>query len=431
MAERRWLILSYFSNIDGMACAQHLDDRIPHLEQAGIRPVLLTGPCGIRWESLPHARVPSIAPSGVRFEVRHLFRKARLSAPWGKVLEFLVLLPLYPFYLLEKIVADLDSQWSWFPLAAIRGYFLCRRYRPEIVYTTGGPSSAHLAAALFARRCGTPWIAEIQDPLVHGDWLRSRRALDVYRWAERVICRRADAVVFVTDATRKGADGRTGLGGRGWVIYPGADPAHGAARDLQKGDRCRFAHFGSLGGSRNVEIFLNAIRLLFREDPGMEGAVGLDLYGTCDRRSMAHIRKFPSPGVISVHGRLSRMESLAAMRQSDVLLLIQNTEEFSVETIPSKVYEYLQAGRPILGLVYKNPELARMLSAYGHIAVDASDPDTVKEGITRCLTHWRESGPGGPGLSSSPYTVADAVKRLVAISGELRRRQTFSEDADA
>ncbi|OGQ00423.1 MAG: hypothetical protein A2Z40_04365 [Deltaproteobacteria bacterium RBG_19FT_COMBO_60_16] len=430
MPERRWLILSYFSNIDGMACAQHLDDRISHLEQAGIRPVLLTGPCGVRWDTLPHARAPSVAPSGVRFEIRHFFRKMRFPDPWSKVLEFLALLPLYPFYLLEKIIADLDSQWSWFPLAAIRGYFLCRKHRPEILYSTGGPSSAPLAAGLFARRCSVPWIAEVQDPLVHEDWLRSRRALAVYRWVERFICRRADAVVFVTDAARRRAESRTDTGGRGWVVYPGADPATASADPLRKGDRCRFAHFGSLGGSRNIETFLGALGLLFRESPGMESAAGLDLYGTCDRRSKALIRKFSSPGVITVHGRLPRKESLAAMQRSDVLLLIQNTEEFSVETIPSKVYEYLQAGRPILGLVYRNPELAGMLIAQGHMAVDAADPGAVKEGITRCLARWRESAPEGPALPPSSYTVAAAVGRLVAISGDLRERRTSGEGTD-
>src|SRR3989339_617406 len=151
---RRWLVLSYFSRIDGMACAQHIDDRIPLLGEAGIEPVLLTGPCGERWEEGRHAIARCVAPSGIRFEVRHLFRKRGLRGPLYKILEFLLLLPLLPFHLLEKILVDLDSQWSWFPLAARRGYALCREVGPGLIYSTGGAASAHLAAGGVARPAG-------------------------------------------------------------------------------------------------------------------------------------------------------------------------------------------------------------------------------------------------------------------------------------
>lgn len=106
----RWLVLSYFSRIDGVASAQHIDDRIPLLRKVGIEPVLLTGPCGERWEEGRHAIGRCVAPSGIRFEVRHLFRKRELRGGPYKVLKFLLLFPVLPFYLLEKLLVDLDSQ---------------------------------------------------------------------------------------------------------------------------------------------------------------------------------------------------------------------------------------------------------------------------------------------------------------------------------
>jgi hypothetical protein len=150
---RRWLILSYFSGIDGMACAQHIDDRLSLLPERGITPLLLTGICGKARADRVTVQVPSVAPSGVRFELRHLRRRISPLKIAGPFLNLLLL----PFYVLEKLLINLDSQWSWFPLAILRGRQLCRRYRPEIIYSTGGPASAHLAAAVIARRsrgCG-------------------------------------------------------------------------------------------------------------------------------------------------------------------------------------------------------------------------------------------------------------------------------------
>ncbi len=408
--EKRWLIISYFSRIDGMACAQHIDDRIPYLKAKGITPIMLTGVCGGRWPDLAQGRAPSVSPSGLRFELRHL---RRVSGLW-KLSASLLLLPLLPFYLLEKAIIDLDSQWSWFPLAFLRGLLLCRRHRPEAIYATGGAPSAHLAAAWIARCTGIPWIAEFQDPLVHEDWLRSRRALRVFRWLEALICRNAGAVVFLTDAARDNAAARTGLGARGVTAYPGADPANMPEVAYLPGPHCRFAHFGSFGGSRNLKVFLQGLQGALAAAPELVPLLRLDLYGTCDRLSRELIGQFPHPEVISDHGRVPRRESLVAMKRCDVLLLIQNTEAFSSETIPSKSYEYMLSGRPVLGLLFRNPELEGMLCRRGDLAVAADHPGQVQAAILELAECWRR-GELGPRQDASPYTVERAVDSVAQL----------------
>jgi hypothetical protein len=413
-----WLILSYFSLIDGMACAQHIDDRIEPLRARGIEPLMLTGVCGVRWRGLVHERALSASPSGLRFELRHMKRRGGMTRLWAGLLNLLIL----PLYLLEKLAIDLDSQWSWFPLAILRGRRMCSRYRPQMIYSTGGPASAHLAAAVIARSHDIPWIAEFQDPLVHGDWLRSKRALKVFAWLERLICTRADAVIFLADQARKNADARTGLGSRGWTVYPGADPA--AMPDIAhvRGDECTIAHFGSLGGSRNLRVFLEGLRQVVIERPESSAIVRLEIYGSCDPLSRSIIKEFPWPEMIHDHGRIPRHESLVAMKKTDILLLIQNTEEFSAETIPSKTYEYLHVGRPILGLVHHNPELVRMLSALGHTAAAADSPDAVKKATIGCYDRWKQGQAKPP--AASPYTVTAAVNDLVSIAEAAGQRHT-------
>lgn len=411
---RRWLILSYFSRIDGMACAQHIDDRIPLLRKAGIDPVFLSGPCGERWEEGRHAIARCVAPSGVRFEVRHFFRKRGLRGPLYKVLEFLLLLPVLPFLLLEKLLVDLDSQWSWFPLAARRGYALCRETGPELIYSTGGPASAHIAAGMIAHRTGIPWVAEFQDPLVHGDWYRGKVARKAFSLAERYICARASRVVFLTEEARRRAASRTSLGDRGRCIYPGAGPPSELAPRGRNGALLRFAHLGSFGGSRNPAVLLEAARLLLDEQPDIAGTIRFDFYGSCDANSRRLLRQFPREGVVTFHGRVSRSDSLAAMRDADVLVLIQNVADYSAETIPSKVYEYLVTGRPILALVHRNPELAGMLTGLGHSVAEAADAGSVRGVLSEIHRRWKAGEPETP--AGSPYTIASAVDRLVAVA---------------
>ena len=413
-AGKRWLVITYFSRIDGMACAQHVDDRIPLLREAGIEPVLLTGPCGDRWEGIRHAVARSVAPSGIRFELRHLFRKRGLRGPLFKALEFLILLPVLPFYLLEKFLVDLDSQWSWFPLAARRGYALCREVGPELIYSTGGAASAHIAAGMIARRTGIPWVAEFQDPLVHGDWYRGKVARKAFSFVERYVCARAFRVIFLTEEARRRAAARTSLGDRGRCVYPGAEPPPELPPRRRNGALLRFAHLGSFGGSRNPAVLLTAARLLLDERPELAETVRFDFYGNCDANSKRLLREFPREGVVTFHGRVSRSASLTAMRDADVLVLIQNVADYSAETIPSKVYEYLAAGRPILGLVHRNVELAGMLTGLGHTVAEAADAGSVRGAISEIHRRW-EAG-ALETLAGSPYTIASAVDRLIAIA---------------
>jgi len=225
-------------------------------------------------------------------------------------------------------------------------------------------------------------------------------------------------VIFLTDEARKNAQSRTGLGAKGRVIYPGANPFDSIDSPYHKEKFCRFSHFGSLGGSRNLLVFLEALRLVISEQPELAEVIRLGLYGSCDGRSRRSIEEFPWPQVVQDHGRIPRAESLAAMRRTDVLLLIQNTEEFSAETIPSKVYEYFHTARPILGLVHHNQELWEMLESRGDYSVSANNPVDVSAGVRHYVELWRSSN-----LSVSReclvYGVSAAVDRLIHASDDV------------
>ena len=420
-SERQWLILSYRSNIDGSACAQHIDDRLPLLEARGIRPVLLTGPVGNRYRNRPHYRSWSIAPSGIRFELRHYLRK-RLQKRWQfKTVETLLLLPILPFYLLEKILINLESEWSWFFVAAVRGYFLCRRFSPEVIYSTGGTASAHVAARFISKATGLPWLAETQDPLVHDHgWRRGKRVLAVYKWLEKDICLNSDSFIFLLRAARDNMAARAAVPGCGSVIYPGANPDMFEEGLYARGKHCHFGHFGTLNGTRNLIVFFTALWELIdagKVDPDL---VRVDIYGTMDEGTQQTIRKFEMGHLVTHHGQVPREKALRAMQESDCLILVQNTIFFSTETIPSKVYEYLLSGRPTLGLIYNNMELSEMLRDSGNFPAQADDVQAVSRQLEEILGLFEEKG-----LDDWPryteLTTGKAVDQLVALGDAARK----------
>lgn len=407
---RHWLIFSYFSNIDGKASSQHIDDRLPYLQSLGKRPVLLSSVCGERRLDVPHYRVPSAAPSGIRFELRYLKRRNRAL----KLALLPVLLVVLPFYFLEKIIINLESEWSWFPFAFLRGAYLCGKFRPEIIYSTGGPASAHIAAGLVSHFREIPWIAELQDPLVYKDWSRSRTALKINSALERFILRKASAVIFMCEGAKERSLKRTGTDpAKVHVIYPGASPDVEPRVEYSKGKFCHFAHFGSFGGSRNVQNFLEALHIVFSKNPDLAETVRFDLYGTLDKLSRKLTAEFKYPGVVIDHGKIPRRDALCEMQRSDVLVMIHNLDDLSYEYIPSKFYEYLQMKRPVLGLVYRNAHLKRLLEDRGHFAAEADSATGIAENILDIMEIWGRGDLALPESASSPFTVEAAVKELV------------------
>jgi glycosyltransferase involved in cell wall biosynthesis len=421
---KRWIIISYFANIDGKAASQHIDDRLPHLESLGIEPFLITSVCASPKAGIPHFTVPSIAPSGIRFELRYLRRRNRM-------LKF-ALLPVYlavlPFYILEKMLINIDSQWSWFPMAFRRGMRLSKILAPDFIYSTGGPASAHIAAALLSRFAKIPWVAELQDPLVHEALTRGKAALKYTSMVERLILHKATAVIYLTETAGEKAIERTGASpSKVHVIYPGAAPPELAPFTWSKGSCCRFAHFGSLGGTRNVGTFLDALDILFEADPGLLNTVRFDLYGTMDEVSRKQIAAFRHRGIITDFGKVSRRQAVEAMRKSDVLLLIQQTDISSSYQIPSKLYEYLQMSRPILGLVYRNPGLRKLLREHGHFPVEADSAVQTAGSILEILKRWNNDDLADSAFIGPIFTVSGAVEQLVVLFEKIRAAKTEHE----
>ncbi|MGO9614696.1 MAG: glycosyltransferase [Dissulfurispiraceae bacterium] len=416
--KNRWLILSYFGNIDAMAPSHHIDDRIPYLSKKNVCIHFITSPCGASLnKDLSHIRVPSMAPSGIRYEVRYFLRKKTANKFWFKFWEITLLLPVYPFYFIEKIFLRLDTTWSWFISASVIATLHAIKNRPTILYSTGGPVSAHIAAMIASAITKIPYMAEFQDPLVHQYAAPGKFERHFIRQIERLIFKTAGAVIFLTRQAATNACERNKYNAKAFSIYAGATP-HKRTTSYSRGGSFNVAHFGSLGGSRNLSCFLKAWAALLDDKLNMLGYLNLHLYGSDKKNLNRQREQFKYRETIHIHGKIKRSEAINLMGSVDVLLLIQNTDDVSFETIPSKVFEYLHTGRPILALVFRNPELQAILEEMGHIVVQADDEVAVRRGLEIYIERWQQNNLSTSALES-PYTVERAVDELLMVATEV------------
>jgi len=426
--DTHWFILAHCFNMDGRAASQTITDRLPAIMQAGIRPVVLSAPTGDRDNRFPHYQVISPAPSGVLFELRHIIKKGVSSQYVEKMLKALLLLICAPFLIIEKLIVQLDSQWSWFLSATVRGYIVGRKYRPQLIYSTAGPPSTHVAGFCLHKLLRRPWLAELHDPLIYDDERPRWHNYLFRKWIEKTVLANAAAVIYFTDKALESATRRHMLKGRAIVLRPGSDlpELNGAAYTRRR--RLHLGHFGSLAADRNLAAIIKGLAAIFRTRPDLGERVCLDVYGAqLDAISQAALENFPLGEAICEHGRLEfdprsgksgRQQVLEAMRCSDVLLLVHGTDSACQEYIPSKVYEYLLVQRPILGLASRGSELEAILNATGHTVVDEADPAAVQTALLTFIEAWLADGLPDSGFKS-PYTVSQAVDQLLELARQI------------
>jgi len=98
-----------------------------------------------------------------------------------------------------------DPHCTWIPAAIATAVRLHRRQRFDLVFSSGGPWSAHLVGLMLKTMTGVPWIADYRDPwtLAWPFHLRKPAGIRMMeRNMETRVLAAADAVVFVTSQLR-------------------------------------------------------------------------------------------------------------------------------------------------------------------------------------------------------------------------------------
>jgi glycosyltransferase involved in cell wall biosynthesis len=261
---------------------------------------------------------------------------------------------LYRRFAMLLYFPDHFFTWGW--LAAVASVGLWIRHRYDVVYTTSHPESAHLAG-LALKLLGVRWVVDYRygGPL----WVKeivgyrkspARERLE--RRYQRWVLSRADAVITQSEPIRADFCRIFALNPDRVRVIPSGydeqdfDPAKVASAPFTKQDHeVHVMHVGTMEGvsaaeRRHIVDALNGLHEALRTG-GRElvfHAVGSDVFG--EERADAVRFEYRHHGVV-VHWRLP---SYLAAADGYLLSTITIVQGF----VPSKLWEYLRAGGPIL-----------------------------------------------------------------------------------
>lgn len=421
----RWLILSHAFNMDGRAASQTITDKIPFFLNKNINPIIVSSYTGKKDPILIHYRILPLGGAGLKFDLRHYFKECLNKGITYKILIMALTLILFPLIALEKVIFGLQSQASWAITAYISSLYLIHKYKIKLIYSTGGAYSAHLAGLWLKKTTALKWIVEIHDPLVKPEHQPESRDEKFQLKLEKSICQKADLVWWFTEGALVSAQKRNPeLKTKGYCITPGATPptVHQA---YQKSSKVIYAHFGSLSENRSLDTFLKALADYLKKYPLKKNIIEVHIYGSnLDSLSQQIVNQEQIHENIKLHGRLEydsitnlsgREQVLLKMQAADFLLLTHGEMPDCAEYIPSKVYEYFWANRPIFGITHKNPQLDTLiLDRNGYIAHTRETAHIFKN-IKRSINDWETnniiiSTLKPIGVDTAAYTIIEKTR---------------------
>ncbi len=303
-------------------------------------------------------------------------------------------------------VPDEHIGW-WRPAVADARQFL-GDWRPEIVLGSAPPFTSILIARSLSRHLRAPLVVEYRDRYFedpYHDFSRLqgfRKKID--RWIENWWMKPAKGIVTVSEPWAEDYRRRFGL--PVVTVYNGFDPDDFPLREERSfapPDILRIVYTGVLyTDRRDPSPLFAAIQLM-----GDQGkSIRVDFYGAdpVALRNMAS--RYGVLDQVGINDRVSYAESIDLQMNADVLLLLQWNDEKELGNVPGKVFEYIAARRPVLGLGPVGGVPARILRER-----DAGEVINEPALIAARLAEWQNEKREKGILPLLPASVRDGLSR--------------------
>jgi hypothetical protein len=415
------LFISYFAGVDANCPAEWADDRLRAMDAMGINSIVLTnyGSNQQNSESMRVYKTPSLSSDDFAHELA-------LRRSWGSsrsvgeyTLRGVVLVVGYLLKALTRVITRGGSggKWSWMVSATPVGIWLGITKPIDEIYCTGGPPSAYFVGLIVYWITGKPLKIEFQDPLVGAEINRSGYKQRAVRAVERLILRNAALGVYVTkkaaeDARTRNPDFATKI----IHNYPAAWPLLPRERGEQPHTHRRpiqILHLGTLYGSRNLDKLFSALDSLYKKDVVQPGAVQITNLGSVYTHNAEEYKKRPDFNYLPERRRLDALE---IAKHADFLLLIQHDDSRSEETIPYKLYDYLNLGIPII-LLIKNQEIEELCHQYSELIADCGNEAEIASALESGLEQnegWIDRSSSGIDASAG-LTIQSQIANILSI----------------
>jgi len=378
---RRVLIVSYFFPPAGNVGVHRTLRFLKWLPTFGWQPIVLT-PGNAKVPNVEYSLLEKV-PSGVPVVRTPSFETLNYGTDLSNGRK--VRLPS----LLQKLCVELprdawkylslpDEKTGWIPFAVRAGRKTLEEQQFSAIYVTGKPFSSYFIGEALSRRSGVPWVMDLRDLWTLNRRMRPTTALHgrLESRLERRFIHNADAVIANTPGNRD--DFITSFPEcppeKFTTITNGFDAADFENLPTEKYDKFTIGYSGAfyftddqpvsryrrlLGFDRkdrqiyetySPKFLFQALRELFEESPKMRDQTEVVFTGPGCQKIGGLVAEYGLDSNADLRGWVEYRDSLTMLRRSHLVVLALSRGEQSAGWIPSKLFQYMGAGTPILAL---------------------------------------------------------------------------------
>lgn len=227
--------------------------------------------------------------------------------------------------------------------------FLCsylEEHPVDVIVTTGPPQSVHLIGRGLHRRLGVPWVADFRDPWTRMFYFENLPLLPWVRRRhfrlEKSVLYEASAIISVTPRVQADFASRTSTPVH--LITNGYDESDFAVELPPRTDgKFRVVHTGLFASDGNPLELWQSLAGLCSESADFASRLEIRLAGKVDPEIVDSIVEAGLGAQLNLLGYLPHPESVAELRQADVILLpLRHGAEYS-KVYPGKIFECMAA----------------------------------------------------------------------------------------
>ena len=230
----------------------------------------------------------------------------------------------------------------------------------DAIITTGPPHSMHLIGLELKKKLGIKWISDFRDPWTEIDYFQqlplTKKATKKHHDLEQEVLRKSDMVVVVGETMKEKFLKHTK---RIEVLTNGFDSNENSlTQELDQ--KFSITHVGLMNSDRNPTILWKVLNEISNTNPNFKNDLRIKLIGKLDDAVIQDLKVFDHNTIETIpyldHKDVSKYQA-----SSQVLLLSINEVPSAKGIITGKIFEYLQAKRPILAIGPEDGDAAMIL----------------------------------------------------------------------
>jgi len=286
----------------------------------------------------------------------------------------------------------------------------------ETIITTGPPHSLHLIGLKLKQKLEVKWLADFRDPWTQIDYFHklpfNKWALKKHYQLEKEVAINADTILVIGEQMKTYF---SQFNKQIHVITNGFDGDDTVLKVALDKD-FTITHVGSLNADRNPNYFWESLQELITENADFKKHLKVKLIGKITSQVTGSISRFRLQDFVEHIDYVPHEEVKKYQQVAQILLLPINNVPSAKGILTGKIFEYLQANRPILALGPTDGNLAALLNKTeaGKI-VNFDDKKTLKTVLLSYFALYKKDTLNVEVKHLSDYHVKNITQKLAAI----------------